>query len=110
MYQARACGFEVELTAAEGEGLSVGADVFYVGNNVDPMRLRNVHVAWMTLINNSRGIALETVQSSEAPNDTIERREQYTYFVYRTRLTGKWENDATREGRTLSNSRWKFTG
>ena len=28
VYQARACGFEAELTAAGGEGLSVGADVF----------------------------------------------------------------------------------
>ena len=28
MYQARACGFEAELTAAEGEGLIIEADVF----------------------------------------------------------------------------------
>ena len=38
VYQARACGFEAELTAAEGEELSVGADVFYQ-SNVDPVRL-----------------------------------------------------------------------
>ena len=42
LYQARASGFEDELTAAEGDGLSVGADVLC---NVDPMRLRNAHVA-----------------------------------------------------------------
>ena len=44
IYQARACGFEAELTAAEGEGLSVGADVFD-GSNVGPVRLQNAHVA-----------------------------------------------------------------
>ena len=40
LYQARASGFENELTAAEGDGLSVGADVFD-SSNVDPVRLRN---------------------------------------------------------------------
>ena len=30
LYQARACGFEAELTAAEGDGLGVGADVIDV--------------------------------------------------------------------------------
>ena len=51
MHQARACGFEIELTAAERQGLSVGADVFDA-SNVDPVRLRNARVACMTLINN----------------------------------------------------------
>ena len=46
IYQARACGFEAELTAAEGEGLSDGADVFD-GSSVDLVRLRNSHVAWV---------------------------------------------------------------
>ena len=36
------------MTAAEGKGLSVGADVFD-GSNVDPVRLRNAYVAWMPL-------------------------------------------------------------
>ena len=36
------------MTAAEGEELSVGADVFD-RSNVDPVRLRNKYVAWMTL-------------------------------------------------------------
>ena len=54
LYQARASGFENELTAAEGDGLSVGADVFD-NSNVDPVRLRNVHVAWVTLINSGNG-------------------------------------------------------
>ena len=44
LYQARASGFEVELTAPEGDGLSVGADIFD-SSNVDPVRLRNAHVA-----------------------------------------------------------------
>ena len=43
LYQARACGFEAELTAAEGEGLGLGAGVFDE-SNVDPVRLRNTHV------------------------------------------------------------------
>ena len=38
VYQARACGFEAELTASKGKGLIVGADVFD-GSNVDPARL-----------------------------------------------------------------------
>ena len=44
LYQARASGFEDELIAAEGDELSVGADVFD-STNVDPVRLRNAHVA-----------------------------------------------------------------
>ena len=68
LYQARASGFENELTPAEGDGLSVGADVFD-NSNVDPVRLRNVHVAWVTLINSCSGMALNIVQRSNAPND-----------------------------------------
>ena len=69
LYQARASGFEDELTAAEGDGLSVGADVFD-SSNIDPVRLRNAHVAWMTLINSCSGVALlESVQRSNALND-----------------------------------------
>ena len=66
LYQARAS--EDELTAAEGDGLSVGADVSD-SSNVDPVRLRNAHVAWMTLINICSGMALEIVQRNNAPND-----------------------------------------
>ena len=44
LYQARASGFEDELTAAEGDGLSFGANVFD-SSDVDPVRLRNAHVA-----------------------------------------------------------------
>ena len=68
LYQARASGFKDELTPAEGDGWSVGADVFD-SSNVDPVRLRNAHVAWMTLINSCNGMALEIVQRSNAPND-----------------------------------------
>ena len=67
-YQARASGFENELTAAVGDGLSVGADVFD-SSTVGPVRLRNAHAAWMTLINSCSGMALEIVQRSDAPND-----------------------------------------
>ena len=68
LYQARGSGFEDELTAAEGDGLSVGADAFD-SSNVDPVRSRNAHVAWMTMINSCSGMALEIVQRSNAPND-----------------------------------------
>ena len=64
----RACGFKGKLTAAEGEGLSVGADVFD-RSTVDLVRLQNAPAAWMTLINNCRRMTLEVVQRSEAPND-----------------------------------------
>ena len=33
------------------------------------MRLRNAHVAWMTLINSYSGMTLEIVQRSNAPNE-----------------------------------------
>ena len=67
-YQANTCGFEAELTAAEGGGRSDGAGVFY-RSDVDPVILRNAHAAWMTLINNCRGMIPEIVQRSKAPND-----------------------------------------
>ena len=76
MYQAKASGFENELTAAEGDGLSVGADVFD-SSNVDPVRLRNAHVAWMTLINSGSGMALGIVQRSYAPNDAWRNLESH---------------------------------
>ena len=76
LYQARASGFEDGLTAAKGDGLSVGADVFG-SSNVDPVRLRNVHVAWMTLINSCSGMALEIVQCSNAPNDAWRNLESH---------------------------------
>ena len=76
LYQARASGFENELTAAEGGGLSVGADIFD-SSNVDPVRLRNAHVAWMTLINSCNGMALEIVQRSNAPDDAWRNLESH---------------------------------
>ena len=60
MYQARACDFGAELTAAEKKGLSAGADVFN-GSSADSVRLRNAHVVWMVVMNSCRGVALETV-------------------------------------------------
>ena len=68
LYQARASGFGNELTAAVGDGLSVGADVFD-SSNVDPVRLRTAHAAWMILINSCSEMALEIVQRSDAPNE-----------------------------------------
>ena len=76
LYQARASGFEDELTAAEGDGLSVGTDVFDK-SNVDPARLRNAHGASMTLINSCSGMALEIVRRSNAPNDAWRNLESY---------------------------------
>ena len=57
LYQARASGFKDVLTAAEVDELSVGADVFG-SSNVDPVRLRNAHMVWMTLINSCNGMTL----------------------------------------------------
>ena len=82
LYQARASGFENKLTAAVGDGLSVGADVFDSGN-VDPVRLRNAHAAWMILINSCSGMSLEIVQRSDAPNKAWRNLE----FHYRAKVT-----------------------
>ena len=76
VYQARASGFGDELTATEGDGLSVGANIFD-SSNVDPVRLRNAHVAWMTLINSCSGMALKIVQRSNAPNDAWKNLESH---------------------------------
>ena len=73
LYQARANGFRDELTAAEGDGLSVGADVFD-SSNVDSVSLRNAHVAWMTLINSCSGMTLEIVQRSNTERRVEESR------------------------------------
>ena len=76
MYQARASGFEDELTAAEGDGLSVGLDVFD-SSSVDPVRFQNAREAWMTLINICSVMALEIVQRSNAPNDAWRNLESH---------------------------------
>ena len=76
LYQARASGFEDELTATEGDGLSVGANIFG-SSNVDPVRLRNAHVAWMTLINSCSGMTLKIVQRSNSPNDAWKNLESH---------------------------------
>ena len=76
LYQAGPSGFKDELTAAEGNGLSVGADVFD-SSKVDPVRLQNAHVAWMTLINSCSGMVLEIVQCSNAPNDAWRNLESH---------------------------------
>ena len=83
LYQARASGFEDELTAVEGGGLSVGADVFD-SSNLDPVRLRNGHVARMILMNSCSGIALEIVQRSNAPNNAWRNLESH-YRAKRSR-------------------------
>ena len=73
LYQARASGFE---DATKGEGLNTEADVL-VSSNVDPVRLRNAHVAWMALINSCSGMALKIVQRSNAPNDAWRNLESH---------------------------------
>ena len=80
--QARASGFENELPAAVGDGLSVAADVFD-SSNVDPVRLRNAYAAWMILINSCSGTALEIVQHSDAPTEAWRNLE----FHYRAKGT-----------------------
>ena len=65
VYQAKACGFETDLTADEGNILSVGADVFDK-SNVDPVRLQNAQGAWMALITAAEKLQLK---SCKAPND-----------------------------------------
>ena len=82
MYQTRASGFGNEVTAALGDGLSVGADVFD-SSNVDPVRLRNAHAAWMILVNSCSRMTLEIVQRSDAPNDAWRNLE----FHYRAKGT-----------------------
>ena len=89
--EARASGFDSELTAAVGEGLNVGADVFD-SSNVDPVRLRNAHAAWMILINSCSGMALEIVQRCQAPNEawinlnfTTEQKEPEKFFACPTK-------------------------
>ena len=110
LYQARASDFEDELTATEGDGLSVGANIFDSSNvdpvrlrNAhvawmilikDPVRLRNAHVAWMILINSCSGMTLKIVQRSNAPNDAWKNLESLyrakgtmKNFVYLTKST-----------------------
>ena len=62
------CGSKTEVTAAEEEELHIGADVFD-GSDVNPVGLRNAHVAWMTFINKCRRMTLEIVQRSEVSNN-----------------------------------------
>ena len=104
VYQARKCGFEAELTAAKGEGLSVGADIFD-GSNLDHVRLRNSHVAWMTLIKNC--MKLENVQRKEASNDAWRNLESHyrakgTREIFR--LSHEVNGKTMEPGRTLLDS------
>ena len=106
MYQARASGFEDELTAAEGGGLSVGADIFD-SSNVDPVRLRNAHVAWMTLINSCSETALEIVQRSNASNDAWRNLESH-YRAKRTRKTLRLSHEISRKTMEPDGEPFKF--
>ena len=106
------CGFEAEPTAAGGERLGVGSDVFY-RSNVDPVRLQNAHAAWMTLTNNCRGMKLCIVQRSEAPNDVWRNLESH-YKAKGTReilrLSHGVNGKTMQPGRILFSSLWKLTG
>ena len=68
VYQATACGFEAEVIAVEGEGMSVGADVFD-GSNVGLVRLRNAQRRMDGAHVQLQKMPLEFVQRSDAPND-----------------------------------------
>ena len=97
LYQARSIGFDNELTAAVGDGLSVGADVFD-SSNVDPVRLQNAHAAWMILINSCSGMTLEIVQRSDAPNEAWRNLE----FHYRAKGT----REILRLSHKINGKRW----
>lgn len=83
LYQDRTCSFDDEPTAAEGDRLSVRADCFGI-SNMDAVRLRNAHVAWMTLINSCKGMILEIAQRSNALNDAWRNLKSH-YRVKETR-------------------------
>ena len=52
---------------------------------MDPVKLQNAHVAWMAPIDSCRGMALEIIPRSEAPNDAWQKLESH----YRTKRTRK---------------------
>ena len=106
LYQARASGFEDKLTVAEGGGLSVGADVFN-SSNVDPVRLRNAHVAWMTLINSCIEMALEIAQRSNRPNDAWRNLEPY-YRAKGTREILRLSHEINGKTMELGGDSFKF--
>ena len=106
LYQARTSDFEDELTAAKGDGLSVGADVFD-SSNVDPVRLRNAHVAWMTLINSCSGMAVEIVQRSNAPNDAWRNLESH-YRAKGTREILRLSHEINRQTMEPGGDPFKF--
>ena len=57
--------------------------MFLDSSNVDLVRLRNAHVAWMTLINSCSEMSFEIVQCSNAPNDAWRNLESH----YRAKAT-----------------------
>ena len=77
VYQARACGFEAKLPSVEGGGLSVGGEVSD-GSKVDPVILRNAHVAWTTTAEERHlklcNVAKHRMTSGETSNHTPERK------------------------------------
>ena len=106
VYQARACGFEAELTAAELEDLSVGADVFD-RSNVDPVRLRNAHLVWITLMNSCREVVLEIVQRSKISYDAKGNLESH-YIVKETRETFRLSLEVERKTRESGGDPFKI--
>lgn len=82
MYQARACGFHHESTTAQGEGLCVGAKVFD-DRGLHPVIFRNAHAAWITLVNSYKGMVLDIIKKTKAPNDAWQNLQEH----YRTRGT-----------------------
>ena len=104
LYQARASCFEDELTAAGGNGLSVEAGVFD-STNVDPVRLRTAHVAWMTLINSCSGMALKIVQHSNAPKQHSNAPND-AWRNHKSHYTAKGTREILRLSHEINGKRW----
>lgn len=75
LYEARACGFEDELTTVEGSGRSAGGDDFG-GFNVDPVGAQNTNLAWMVLVVNLKLCNVETdgTKRGEISNHSIQAK------------------------------------
>ena len=108
LYQARASGFEDDLTAAEGDALSVGAD-FFDSSNINPVRLRNTHMAWITLTNSCSGTALEIVQRSNAPDNAWRNLESH-YRAKETRVILRLSHEINRKTMEPGGDPFKASG
>ena len=74
---------------------------------MDPVRLRNAHVAWMTLINSCSGMALEIAQRSNAPNDAWINLESH-YRAKESRKTHRLSHEIKGETMEPGGDPFKF--